>query len=264
METKNKKIPRNQGRRNLKALFWVIGFIVIFFVAISLVAKEYLTKSRNNFTIPKQAKIRDPLPSPVMKDPKEPFAAPSFTNKEKMDLLSRVSLLESKLASLEKQFTQTLKETAPRQNNIDLISAVLSAQVPLMTLKEFLRSSQTPWSNDFLKQLEQIDEVKTYVQLEIMLKNPAIQKPTFWRGLKKTLTTMIFIRKVNEDGSYDVTELNDIQKALQSYDIKRALELYSNLSNEDKVALKTWEMAARRRYILEQMRIKLLQELAER
>lgn len=252
METNKKHITeasepqKKKSSPFLKTNFIGVSFSVLFALAIFLLVMEQINKPKNTF-IPPKTKISLPA---------------SFPSDEKMALSNRLTSLENQLKEIQIKLQQTPKEMPRKLIGVDLISAVLNTQIPLETLKKFLQSTPEPWATTLLTSLGSAKDIKTYTQLEQLVVHSPITKLLLWGRIKRKLQSFIHIRKLDKDGNYEVAEFEDIRKALENHDLKKALDLYNKLSPEEKLSLAAWKEAASVRFSLEEMSIKLLSELA--
>ncbi len=230
----------------LKNTFVFFMFSIVFVLSIILVWKRYLDK---------QAVVRT---FPVFTSEIEKNQDVVILQKEVASVTDRFSSLENKIIQQEQVAIVPLKLII-----VELLKGVLEGLIPLEKLKEFMQKNPDPWAKDFVTPLLPLEECKTYTQLEVLLVSPPPSDiQTIWKRLLNTLTSLIQIRKLDENGQYDLGQLEDIRKELRARDIQTALQFFEKLPPQEKTQLASWKQLADARLAVETSAKNLLLELA--
>lgn len=271
-QTKNHNRPKVSS---LKTFFIWGGLLIIFMGAAFVVFKQYTNKSKVTFVPPRATVVQNANPtveemSSVPFDQKE---AEASSSRESLAELSSLAELEGKvlryIVSLEQQlkeaqnlFAQNSPQVLNQMIARDLCQAVLMDQIPLTTLVQFLQKLNDPWAKAVLVNLEGIDQIKTYRDLEKMLGQKPEKKRSLWSRVKQKWGAMIQVRKIDKNGAYQETTLEDLRRSLQVRDPHEDLRLFNNLPVEEQESLKDFKNAISERLKLEGISIEILNTLA--
>ncbi|MBP9691851.1 MAG: hypothetical protein KBD90_00780 [Alphaproteobacteria bacterium] len=236
----------------LKNTFVFFMFSIVFVLSIILVWKRYLDKQAVQ-----QQNVS--LVNSLLEQQVEQQEAETVTiQKNVISVTERLSALENKIIQQEQVAIVPLKLIT-----VELLKGVLEGLIPLQKFKEFLQKNPEPWAKDFVAPLLPLEECKTYTQLEVLLVSPPLPATqTIWERLLNTLTSLIQIRKLDENGQYDLGQLEDIRKELRAHDIQTALQFFEKLPPQEKTQLASWKQLADARLAVETSAKNLLLELA--
>lgn len=271
-QTKNHNKPKVSSS---KPFFIWGGLLIIFMGAAFVVFKQYTNKSKVTFVPPRATVVQNANPQ-AEENPSAPIdqkegGTPS--SRESLAEQSSLAELEGKvlcyIVSLEQQlkvaqnlFAQNSPQVLNQIIARDLCQAVLMDQIPLTTLVQFLQKLNDPWAKAVLASVEGIDQIKTYRDLEKMLGQKPEKKRSLWNKVKQKWRAIIQVRKIDKNGAYQETTLEDLRRSLQTRDPHEILRLYDNLPIEEQETLKDFKHAISERVKLEGISIEILNTLA--
>lgn len=237
----------------LKNTFVFFMFSIVFVLSIILVWKRYIDRQA----------VERKLPVFISEIEKHP---------EVVILQKEVALVTNEVASVTNRFSTLEKKVIQQEQvaiiplkliTVELLTGVLEGLIPLEKLKEFLQKNPDSWAKDFVTPLLLLGECKTYTQLEALLVSPP---PPVTQSIRRRflniLTSLIQIRKLDENGQYDLGQLEDIRKELRARGIQTALQFFEKLPPQEKARLASWKQLADVRLVVETSAKNLLLELA--
>jgi hypothetical protein len=230
----------------LKNTFVFFMFSIVFALSIILVWKKYLDK---------QAVERK---FPIFTSEIENYQEVVILQKEVASVTNRFSTLEKKMIQQEQIAIIPLKLIT-----VELLKGVLEELISLEKFKEFLQKKPDPWAKAFVTPFLPLKECKTYAQLEVLLVFPPPPvAQTTWERFLNIITSLIQIRKLDDNGQYLFGQLEDIHKELRAHNIQTALQFFEKLPPQEKARLAPWKQLADARLAVETSAKKLLLELA--
>jgi hypothetical protein len=241
--------------------------IVILILSIFILVYRYINKKAepNNFIIPNS--IPMPLPSP----PATPVPAPTpplapLPAPEPLSLENRITIQNDRLTNLENSFNQQQLtfRNCHQLVALEILQEILEGHLPVNTLTLYLQKQKEPWATNILNRLSPVKEGKTYDQLQVLLILPPSSQPlSRWQHIKNIIKSFVSIRRLDREGQYTVAKLSDIQTALRTHNIQRALDAFAKLSPEEQAHLSSWKQEAQDRLTLETIKQTMLLELSE-
>jgi len=234
----------------LKNLFVFIAFFIFFTISIVLIWKRQLEKQTQQVL---QAVIEQQTA------PKAPSPAPPSPQQDVQSLTDRLTTLEARLTQ-----QQPSLQIPPKLIALELIKGVLEGLIPLDPLKTFLQKTPESWAAPLLSSLASLGDIKDYANLEasLVLPPPPLDQLSLWQRIKRKMKSLVRIQRLDEKGNYKLGKLEDIQQALQSHNLQKALECFEKLPAEDQATLSAWKKMVQDRLFLETTRKTLLLEIA--
>lgn len=230
--------------KNIK-IYSILSFI--FILSISILIYRYINKP---ITQPEFV-FQKPVPVTASK----PIHAPAIgklQNDHLTHLEGRINELQAALQMLHQLVA------------LEMLQAILDGHLPLKTFTAYLQKTSEPWTTDVLKTLIPIKESKTYDQLQaLLILQPQSQPPSFWKRVKNTLRSFVRIRKLDKEGNEKLGNLEEMQIALQTHNIQKALGLFGKLPPQEQAQLVLWKQGAQDRLTLEKIKLKILLELSK-
>lgn len=237
----------------LKNIFIFVTLFIFLILSLFIMWKRHLEKA----ALPPEVIISPSLP-PSLSQPRRVLPSPS---QEELNVLSeKLDLLTSQVNQ------QPLMQTPQKLVAVEFLRSTLEGWISVDVLKTFLQKNSEPWAQDLFSDIAGVKECKTYPQLKASLALPSLQTLSIWKKIKRKIKakikTLIHIRKLDAKGEYQYGQIEDVQNAVQEQNLQHAIELFENLSREEKVHLSSWKEMAQDRLILEAAMRKFLIELS--
>lgn len=230
-------------RNNLA--FWVIG--VLFVGAVALLIYRH------------QHKLTEEIP--FVWQPKKTITQPVATSAPTVSEAQKVLLDAGGNQALQAEHTVQLVH---RLVAFELLADVLEDRLPMDRFTKYLQKIAEPWAVEIRAGLPAVVGGVSYVELQALLVPNASPKPmSLWKRVKKSVSSLVHIRKMDEKDSAAKGSLESIRVALQNHDVEQALLIFEKLSPKKQNQLSAWKTVAEDRLRLEMIRQKLLLQLAE-
>ena len=284
---KDKEAKTNSGWRqspvSFKTLLFglIFSIVFIFAVVIFIHRQMYNTKLPSEFNLQSAgtgtnyalvpeffaAPKKSPVPE-IVPEQAPTEQTPSVIN-PKADLLpTEITLQNDRMTQLESKLNQVdrLSQTSNQLIAFQLLQEILDGRLTIDDLHRFLHfyylNTSQPWAMNILNTISWIKSCKTYTELETMLAPPT-RAHTQWQSVKSILKSFVRMRKLDEEGHYEVGNREDIKIALRAHNILKALEEFKKLSPDEQAKLSDWKQVAEERLHLESIKKKLLSDLSE-
>ncbi len=240
----------------LKNLFIFSAFFVFFTLAFFLVWKRLSEEPHQPVSQNVIAQLTHVTEKSPEKAPKETSAA--LPPEALQPLLDRLDALEAKVSQLD-AFTISTHLIA-----VDLIQGVLHNVISVDAFKTFLKKTPEPWAAALLPTIAPLEDIKSYPELENLLVLPISSKArSVWNRFKEDVKSLVSIRKIDQKESSAFGTLEDVQKAVHSHNIQKALDCFGKLPRHEQLALSSWQQMAQDRLLLETLYKNILLEMAK-
>lgn len=147
---------------------------------------------------------------------------------------------------------------------LEILADVLEDRLPMDRFTKYLQHITDPWAVEIRADLPAVVGGVSYLELQALLvPNVPAKSLSLWKRVKRTVSSLVHIRKIDEKDSPTQGKLEGIRVALQNHDVEQALLTFEKLSPKKQNQLSAWKTVAEDRLRLEMIRQKILLQLAE-